>query len=290
MKIVITGSESFIGKELVSQSEKQGIDVVGLDSAKSTRGDFIKADIRSRDIVNLVPESTDAIVHLAALSRDSDCRNNAYECFNVNVLGTLNLINAAVAKHVKQFIFASSEWVYNSFIGDKEKDEDSPIDIGKLTSEYALSKLVSEINLRQKYQHGFCPATILRFGIVYGPRKTPMSAVESLFYSVQSGNEIKVGSLQTARRFVHVADIASGIIKSMGLPGFNVINLQGDRLVSLGDIIEAAARLLNCCPRIIEQSPESKNIRNISNRKAKKLLQWQPGIDLDAGLKSLFHD
>lgn len=287
MKIVVTGSESFIGKELVSQSELQGIKVVGLDSAKSARSDFIQADIRAGEIRALIPESADAIVHLAALSRDSDCRNNAYKCFDVNVLGTLNLIQAAEARRVKQFIFASSEWVYGSFTGDEEKDEDSPIDASQLTSEYALSKLVSEINLRHKAQHGFCPVTILRFGIVYGPRKTPMSAVESLFHSVQSGNEIEVGSLQTARRFIHVADIASGIIKSIGLPGFNIINLQGDRLVALGDIIEAAARLIGSCPRIVEHNPASKNIRNISNRKARKLLKWQPRIDLDAGLKSL---
>lgn len=290
MNIVVTGSESFIGKELVSQSERQGINVVGLDSAGGTRSGFIQADIRSGEIRELIPESADAIVHLAALSNDRDCSNNAYECFDVNVLGTLNLIRAAEARHVKQFVFASSEWVYGSFASDEEKDEDFPIDMSKLTSEYALSKLVSEINLRQKYQHGFCPVTILRFGIVYGPRKTPMSAVESLFHSVQSGNEIKVGSLQTARRFIHVTDIAAGIIRCMGLPGFNVINLQGDRLVSLGDIIDAAARLLDSCPKIIEHSPESKNIRNISNRKAGKLLKWRPGIDLDAGLKSLLHN
>ena len=51
------------------------------------------------------------------------------------------------------------------------KDENSMINVGNIKSEYALSKLVSEINLTQKYRQGFCPVTILRFGIVYGPRK-----------------------------------------------------------------------------------------------------------------------
>jgi len=60
------------------------------------------------------------------------------------------------------------------------------IDASQLNSEYALSKYVSEQNLRQKFQHGFCPTTILRFGIIYGSRKHNWSAVESLFHAVQS--------------------------------------------------------------------------------------------------------
>lgn len=202
-------------------------------------------------------------------------------------MGTLNLINAAGKRRANQFIFASTEWVFDSFIGDEEKDEDSPIDITRLSSEYAFSKFVSEVNLRQKYQHGFCPVTILRFGIVYGPRKANWCAVESIFNSIKTSNEIRVGSLKTARRFIHVSDIASGIVKSIGLPGFNVINLQGDRLVSLGDIIETGTRLLHKKPKIMETDHASANIRNVSNKKAKHMLGWMPQIDLETGLKSL---
>ena len=88
------------------------------------------------------------MVHLAALSRDPDCKNKAIECFDVNVMGTLNLIKSTSVKNVKQFIFASSEWVYDKFIDSKEKNEESIINIENHFSEYALSKLVSESNLR----------------------------------------------------------------------------------------------------------------------------------------------
>ena len=287
MKVFITGAEGFIGRELMSQCEKQGIEAIGLDFMKSSKPNCYQADIRSKDIVELIPEGVDAIVHLAALSKDADCRNEAYECFDINVMGTLNLIEVAEKKRAKQFVFASSEWVYDNCTEKEVKNEESIINIANHKSEYALSKLVSEASLRQKYQHGFCPTTILRFGIIYGPRKDGWSAVESLFHGVQNRDEVVVGSLKTGRCFIHVSDIASGIIKSVGLDGFNIINLEGDTLITLEDVIETAKKLLNRKPRIIESDPANVSIRNISNEKSKRILQWKPEIDLERGLKSL---
>lgn len=287
MRIFVTGVESFVGKELVRQCESRGIEVVGIDLIKNNKPNYYQADVRSKNIVELVPEEVDAIIHLAAMSRDSDCKNNAYECFDINVMGALNLIDAASIKRAKQFIFASTEWVYDSFNGEEIKDEDSFIDINKHMSEYALSKLVSEVNLKQKHMHGFCAVTILRFGIIYGPRESNWSAVESIFNKINTNEDVTVGSLKTARRFIHVSDIASGIIKSIGLAGFNIINLQGDKLISLEDIIITSKRLLQKEPKIIEINPDNKSVRNISNLKAKALLNWVPKTDLEIGLKSL---
>ena len=173
MKIVITGSESFVGRELISQCKNKGLDVIGLDSIDVNHAnyEFHQIDIRSPKIADFIPEGADALIHLAALSRDDDCRGKAYECFDTNVMGTLNMIKVSLARNVKQFIFASSEWVYDTFNMSEEKDENALIDISKHNSEYALSKLVNESNLRQQYTHGFCSVSILRFGIIYGPRK-----------------------------------------------------------------------------------------------------------------------
>lgn len=287
MRIFITGVYSFVGRELVKQCQKRGIEFEGVDLLDVQSERYHKADIRSPDIAGLIPEGVDAIVHLAAMSRDPDCKNKAYECFDTNVMGTLSLINAAQKRGAKQFIFASTEWVYDSFKENEIKDEDSSIDIGKITSEYALSKLVSEVNLRQKYANGFCPVTILRFGIIYGPREKNWSAVESLFHAVRTKDEVHVGSLRTGRCFIHIEDIVSGIIDSLGSEGFNIINLQGDRLITLDDIIKASKKILNRYPAVIETSPENFNVRKISNKKAKELLHWKPRLGLEDGLRSL---
>ncbi|MBU3929165.1 NAD(P)-dependent oxidoreductase [bacterium] len=287
MKLFITGAGGFIGGALMARCGKDNLDYVAVDIADGSAANYRKADIGSKDIADLIPENTDAVIHLAALSRDPDCKNKGYECFNTNVMATLNMIDAAEKRKAKQFIFASTEWVYGSFAEDEVKDEETSIDITLLDSEYALSKLVSEQNLRQKYNHGFCPVTILRFGIIYGARKQNWSAVESIFNMVKTKEEVKTGSRKTGRCFIYVSDIVSGIIKAIGLDGFNVLNLQGDGLITLGDVIETSKSVLGKDVKVTETNPDSPNIRNVSNRKAKEVLKWRPEVDLKTGLMKL---
>lgn len=287
MRLFITGCNSFIGRELIRQCDKKGIDIVGIDITPSERIDCHVADIGGSDVENLIPVDIDAVIHLAGLTNDPDCKNRAAECFQVNVMGTLNLIDAAKEKASKQFIFASSEWVYDTFEEGVKKLEDSPINGANLSSEYAFSKYVSEINLQQKSQHGFCPVTILRFGIVYGPRADSWSAVEALLNAVATKNEITVGALATGRNFIHVSDIASGILASVGLAGLEIINLQGSNLVTLGDVLETSQALLNKKINIAESNSDAPSIRLVDNSKAKKILDWTPQISLSDGLRSV---
>jgi UDP-glucose 4-epimerase len=289
MKIVVTGAASFVGKELISQCKTKNIEVIGIDAIDLHDIDyeFHKCDIKSSKINDIIPENVDAIIHLAALSRDQDCREKGYECFDTNVMGTLNLIKVCLEKNVKQFIFASSEWVYDKFEGDKEKDENAYIDISNHTSEYALSKLVSESNLRQQFNHKLCSTTILRFGIIYGPRKSNWSAVETIASAVKNQDEVSIGSLKTGRRFIHVSDIANGIIQSLNLKGFNIINLTSDRIITLDDIINTSQKMFKKSIKINETNPTNVNIRNPSNQKAKKILNWEPKISLVEGLNSI---
>lgn len=287
MQIFVTGCASFIGRELLRQCRHKGIQAAGVDLVNTEFPGCAVADVRSPAIVDYIPQNVDAIVHLAALSRDPDCRDKAYQCFDANVMGTLNLMEAAKAKGARQFIFASSEWVYDRFEAGVAKTEDDVIDVSRLTSEYALSKLVSEANLRQKYQHGFCPVTILRFGIIYGPRAGNWSAVESLLHAVATQDEVTVGSLGTGRRFIHVSDIAAAVIASVGLDGFEIINIQGPEMVTLRDIIETAKKLLGRNPAVTERATDQVSLRTVSEQKARTLLGWQPTIRLEDGLRTV---
>ena len=289
MKILITGSESFIGKALIKQCEKECISVIGIDLIDNNNADYEyrKCDVCSSELAEIIPEDVDAVIHLAALSKDSDCRDRAYECFNVNVMGTLNLMNIIKLKRIKQFVFASSEWVYDEFRNDEEKDENSLINIFNHKSEYALSKLVSESNLRQQHFHDDLDITILRFGIIYGPRKEEWSAVEEISNKIKNEKEIIVGSLKTGRRFVHVNDIVRGIILSLGLTGLHTINLTGDRVITLEDIIRISESIFNKKSIIKEKNPDNISIRNPSNKKAKELINWKPLISLEEGIKTL---
>ncbi len=287
IKLFITGAGSFIGRELLRHCDRANIEAVGVDVQAIDRRDCIVADVRDRRIGSRIPEGVDAIIHLAALSRDEDCRDRGYRCFDTNVMSTLNLMDAAADRGAKQFIFASSEWIYEGFENGVWKTEESPIDISRHTSEYALSKLVSEANLTQKYQHGFCSVTILRFGIVYGPRAGDWSAVESLLNTVATTDEVSVDSKSTGRCFIHVSDIADAILASVGTPGFEIFNIQGERLITLGDIIDVGMRLTGRQPRVVERAPERSNVRLVSGEKAKAMLGWEPGVGLEEGARSV---
>ncbi len=287
MKVFVTGAEGFVGKKLVARLQEKNVEVTAVDLVATAGSSTIKADIRSRAIGDLIPEGADAIIHLAGLTRTPDCQNKGYACFDANVMATLNLSDAAESRKVKQFIFASSEWVYGEWKDPSVvKDATAVIDPSVL-AEYAFSKFVSEVNLRQKYQHGFCATTMLRFGIIYGPREKNWSAVESLFNAVKTKDEVQVGSLKTGRCFIHVEDIVSGILASLGLQGFHVLDLQGPGFVTLGDIIETSKKILGRSPKVIETAATNYNVRHISAEKTKSIINWRPSFELEGGLRSL---
>ncbi len=288
MKIAVTGAGSFIGAALDRYCQAHGIEWTGVDMAPAGERHSIVADISVPGWERALPEGVGAIVHLAAISRDSDCRRDPARALAVNLTGTWNVIEAARLRAIPQIVFASSEWVY----GDVDaglKNEDSPIDAASLASEYPLTKLAGERLLWMAAQRTpALAATVLRFGIVYGPRAGNWSAVESMHDAVARRDRVEVGSLDTARRFIHVDDIAAGIGASLGrAPGFEIFNLTGDRLVSLGDIIGESVRLHGRAPMVEERSPGQASIRNIDNAKAVRQLGWRPRIGLRQGLESL---
>jgi len=294
MQIIVTGSESFVAKEFIAQCLKEGINVFGFDFAKNSDlpYEFKKGDISDPNIGDILPDGADAIVHLAAISRPQDCAGRAYECFMTNVMGTLNMVRAAKARGVKQFIFASSDWVYEKFAPGEVKDEDSVIDIAGHASEYALSKLVSEANLRQAYlRDNSMAVTILRFAIIYGPRPAKFGgSVERIMSEAKTSDTITFSeSRKSGRCYNHVSETARGIRAALGRKDFQIINLAGDRFVTLEDIVRTTEKLCGKAKpaTIIEKDPTLVVARNISNKKSKELLGWKPELDFEAGLKTV---
>ncbi len=288
MKIVITGSESFIGSELKAHCRARGIECIGLDVLPKQEPGYHQVDIRSTDVDAVIPENADALVHLAAISRDQDCRRDLRNAMDVNIGGTINLIRAAQARKVKQFVFASSEWIYGNVQPGVVQTEDDPVDITKMTSEYAMTKIVGERLLFVAHQRGLCPVTVLRFGIVYGPRPTPMSAVEGIFNEVRTLDTIEIkGSLSSGRRFVHVSDIADGVLSALGRSGYEIFNLSGNQVMTFGEIIKQSANILNRHPQVVETDPKAINLRNPDNQKVRRELGWEPRLSLEQGLATL---
>lgn len=290
MRVVITGSEGFVGRALKEQCRIEGVEAIGIDMVPSDDTGHVIMDIRSPTIEEAIPNGADALVHLAAISRDQDCINAPITAFDVNVGGTLNLLRSARARGVGQFIFASSEWVYGEVGSEDVQTEESPIDLARVKSAYALSKIVGERLLYMTHRdNDSCAVTVLRFGIIYGPRPANWSAVEQLFHAVRTGETVEVrGSLNSGRRFIHVSDIANGMLHSIGRTGYEIFNLCGNSLITLQQVIDQSAELLGRRPRVVERDPLAVSIRNPDNQKARRILGWEPVIGLKEGLSTLF--
>jgi nucleoside-diphosphate-sugar epimerase len=115
-----------------------------------------------------------------------------------------------------------------------------------------------------------------------------MTAVEGLLREVAELDVVDInGSASSARRFIYVEDIASGIIASLGQTGFQIFNLSGDRLVSLRDVFDQASKLLGRSPQLKESDPAAVTVRNPDNARAKSMLGWAPRIDIATGLAKL---
>ena len=285
--ILVTGSESFVASFLIKKLKKK-YNVIGVDLKKNSKNTKIKIDIANKNFCKIFYKiKIDYIIHLGSISRNQDCAKDVIKCFKTNVIGTLNLIKLANIKKIKNFVFASSQWVYD-FTNNKEfKNNNSYINIQNIETEYALSKLVSEINLKQNYKKNNINSTILRFGIIYGPRINNLSAFENIVYKLLHQNKIEIGSKKTGRNFIHIEDICDGITKSIGCKGYKVINLEGEKFISLENLIKKTSQILNKKVVIIEKLPKMPDIKIVSNQSAKEILDWKPKYSLEKGIKNL---
>lgn len=286
-RIFVTGVGSFIGGYLCQACDAEGYNVTGIDAVAVERDNCHVADIRDPDIADLIPERVDAVIHLAAISRDSDCKGRMSEVLDVNVAGTSNVANAAEARNARQLIFASTEWVYDNLDALEEKRESDTIDCAALKSEYAFSKYMAENVLRIQLADAGLAATVLRLGIIYGLRRHNWSAVEALLAAVLEKEEVVVGSRDTGRHFIHVSDVAQAMLSCIGRAGFDIFNVQGPRLVTLGEIVDTAARLLGRSPVVCESAPENPSVRRISGERIRQVIGWEPAVGIEDGLRSV---
>ena len=280
--IFITGINSFVGKYLVSELKKRNLKFIGVDINGKENQYFKKIDIRDKKIEKYITSKT-TIIHLASLSTDRMCLNNPDLAFDVNVGGTINLINIANKKKVKRFIFASTEWVYGNQ-ANKIQSENDQIKIENLNSFYAITKAIGEkliLNKNNKFKQ-----IILRFGIIYGERVTG-SAVESIFRNCVKNKTVEIGSKYTSRRFIHISDIVQGIIKVLKFKNNNIFNLTGSVDITLQDVVNISSKVLKKIIKIKEINPKIVSNRKPTNNKLKKETDWKPRVKLLQGVKSL---
>jgi UDP-glucuronate 4-epimerase len=264
LNVFITGAAGFIGSQVAEALLSRGDGVRGLDNfdpfydravkesnlavLRERPGfSFLEGDIRDTSALDRWGEGTraDALIHLAAKAGVRPSLADPAGYADVNVNGTIRVLEWARVRKVPKILFASSSSVY----GGNEKvpfSEDDFVD--HPVSPYAATKKAGEL-LCHTYCHLYGMNVVaLRFFTVYGPRQRPEMAIHKFTRRILEGREIDLyGDGSSRRDYTYIDDIVSGVLGSMNAPpGYRVYNLGESDTISLSDLV---ALLEKACGR-----------------------------------------
>ena len=296
---VVTGGAGFIGSNLVDHLVKIGHKVTVLDNfvsgKKANLSHHKKKDVKIKRIdiskgKNLEKyfDRVDYVFHLAGLAEIIPSIKNPKKYFNVNVLGTLKVLEAAKKARVKKLIYAASSSCY----GSPKKFPTSEKEKIDIKHPYGLTKFLGE-QLVIKYATNFkMPNISFRFFNVYGPRLNmsgQYSAVFGNFLKQKRSNKplTIVGNGKQTRDFIHVEDLIDAFVKVMKSRLVNkVYNLGSGKEVSINKI----AGLFGGKKTFVRKRPREpkRSLANIS--KIKKDINWKPKISIQEGIKRLLNN
>ncbi len=303
MKILITGGAGFIGSHFVERCLRLGHSVDVVDEFNDFYDPAIKRanvaafakdvavhelDIRNSDaMLRLVKEGRyDSIVHLAARAGVRPSIKDPRLYVETNILGTLNLLEAAKQSNVPRFICASSSSVYGVL---KTLPFREDLALTQTISPYAATKLAGE-QICSNYSHLFGLRTInLRFFTVYGPRQRPDLAIHSFSRAIWEGRSIQqFGDGTTRRDYTYVDDIMQGMEACLGYEGqlCDVFNLGESQTTTLSELIatiEASLGKKAIIQKMGEQ-PGDVPVTYADISKARALLGYNPHTKIADGI------
>ena len=295
MRVLITGGAGFIGSHLAREWSRFS-DVVVLDNLRTgSRGnldgmelEFIEGDIKDHALLDSLMKGVDIVFHLAAMVSVPESVESPEACVRDNVLGTLNLLQAAAREKVRRFIFASSAAVYGNN-PEMPKTEDM---LPEPKSPYAVTKLDGEYYLEFFREHHGLSTASLRFFNVFGPGQNPSgpyaSAVPVFITNALKGEPITIfGDGSQTRDFIFVSDIVSALsflARQDNVSGvYNAGYSQSTRVDELATMIREQ---LQSSSRIRHEDERAGDVKH-SYASADKLksLGWVPGWTFEKGLQ-----
>ena len=258
--------------------------------SKNENFQLIKADIRKLDELEdiFALHDFDLVIHLAAMAGVRPSIENPVLYTEVNINGTVNLLEECRKHNVKKFIFASSSSVYgnNKKVPFSEKDSvDHPI------SPYASTKKAGELICHSYHHLHQISLACLRFFTVYGPRQRPDLAIHKFSRMMLSGDEIPVfGDGSTRRDYTYIEDILDGILKTinyvMSSTVFDVFNLGESQTISLSEMIKTIENELQIKAekKILPLQPGDVDQTFADISKSRKILGYDPKTNFRDGI------
>ena len=294
-KVLVTGADGFIGSHLVERLIKEGAQVTALVqyNAMGRKGWLESLEQRTQDEISIVSgdirdphfcvrlvQNNEIIFHLAALIAIPYSYHAGTDYANVNLLGTLNLLEACRLHGIKKFVHTSTSEVYGS-AQYVPIDENHPLN-GQ--SPYAASKIAAD-----HYVHAYScshdvPSIIARPFNTFGPRQSARAVIPTIILQLlNKKNKIRLGALETTRDFNYVFDTVGAFLQAgqSDITDASVFNFGSGYEVSIGQLVEEISMILNCQVEIetdtLRLRPQRSEVERLlsCSKKAKNILGWK---------------
>jgi len=306
-RILVTGGAGFIGSHLVDQLLAQGFEVSVIDNLRTGRLEniahhqgkrefsFIEGDIRDLDLIRNAMKDVDALFHEAALASVALSVENPILTNDINVTGTLHLLEAALNLGVKRFIYASSAAAYGDTPSPEKREDMAP----NPASPYGVSKLAAENYVTSFHKMYGLETVSLRYFNVYGPRQrcdiqSAYGSVVTIFMNrlLRNMPPIIHGDGQQTRDFVYIQDIVDANILALNSKSAvgEFFNIGTGTRTSVNHIAELLKSKMNKRDlRNIYSDPRPADIRHgyADIGKAEKILGYSPKFSIEEGLTEL---
>ncbi len=291
-KIIVTGGSGFLGKHLCRALKHAGHEVKNIDLRDNPEFPAVIADIQDTQKMLAEVKDADAVFHLAALIEAGESVKFPQKFVDVNISGTVSVLEAMRQNNISTFIFSSSAAVYGEPLRSPIFEDDRTIPINP----YGMTKLAME-GLVSSYveSYGFTGMG-LRYFNLYGPEENHQPethAIPRFIKQIYKGEEVTVwGSGEHRRDFIHIDDIVSGHIRGLEFSQqqphkYHYFNFSTQKPASVAEVIQ-----------LLEEIMEKKaKIKNFPNRpgdplvlvadatKAQELLGWKAQVGLRQGLE-----
>ena len=302
--VLVTGAGGFIGSHLAETLLSLGAKVRAFVRYNSRNdwgwledipGDrrqelgIFRGDLRDSEAVRKAIRGCDIVFHLGALISIPYSYINPREYVDVNIVGTANVLNAALDLGIEHLVHTSTSEVYGT-AQYVPMDEEHPL---RAQSPYAATKIAAD-KLAESYWRSFgLPVTILRPFNTYGPRQSARAVIPTIITQALTGNCVQLGSTSPVRDLTFVGDIVAGFIQAAGCEAAvgEVINVGAGEGISVLDLAKQILAIVGRPVEIVYDParvrPDQSEVQRLvaDTSKASRLIGWQPRVSLEEGLR-----
>ncbi|MFC2059681.1 SDR family oxidoreductase [Chloroflexota bacterium] len=300
-KVVVTGGAGFIGSHLAKELVKRGYQILILDDLstgkieniedllKNDEVEFVQGTVTDPPLLIRLCKNASYVFHLAAVPSVPRSIENPQASHEVNINGTLNVLQAARENNANKVIFASSSSVYGDTPAFSQKEDMAPHPL----SPYAVTKLAGEYYCQVFHEVYKLPTVCLRYFNVYGPRQDPNSqyaaVIPTFIKMVSEGNQpVIFGAGEQTRDFIFIKDAIAANILMAESDASGLFNIARGERVTINELAKLVISIMGSKFEAIHHEPRPGDIRHsLADISKVKAFGYEPQYTLEDGLSEI---